>query len=54
MAVVLITSVKTFVGVSGDSKPADAPVGSTFYETDSRIVYVYDGTNWGIKLGEAI
>ena len=47
MAVKLITSIKTYVGASGDSKPAGVPVGSYFRESDTFDVYItYDGTNW--------
>lgn len=52
MTVVLITTVKTFVGVSGDTKPTDAPAGSTFYETDTRAAHVYDGSAWQLRPGE--
>ncbi len=49
MTVVLIHGKKDFIGVSGDTKPTDAPGGSTFYETDSGALYVYDGTAWAVK-----
>lgn len=50
MTVALITSIKTFVGVSGDTKPTDAPAGSTFYETNTRTTHIYNGTAWNAKL----
>ena len=47
MAVVLITAVKNFVGLSTDSKPTSVPAGSTFFEYDSHELHItYDGTNW--------
>ena len=54
MTVALITHVKTFVGVSGDSKPTDAPAGSTFYETNTKSKYIYDGSAWRLVPGVAI
>ena len=52
MAVVLITNVKDFVGVSGDTKPTGAPAGSTFYETNTRTRHIYDGTAWQQRIDE--
>jgi hypothetical protein len=52
VTVVLITSIRTFVGVSGDTKPTDAPAGSTFYETDTRTIHVYNGSAWSAKLAD--
>ena len=35
------------MGLSTDTKPAAAPVGSTFEETDTRDCFTcYDGANW--------
>lgn len=49
MAVLLETTIQRFVGLSIDVKPTGVPVGSTFYEYDSKHDYVcYDGTNWSI------
>ena len=52
MTVVLVMTIRNFVGVSGDTKPTDAPAGSTFYETDTRTSHVYDGTAWQLRLQE--
>jgi hypothetical protein len=48
MAVVLITGVRRYVGLSTDTKPTDAQTvaGAEFYETDSQALYVYDGVAW--------
>lgn len=51
MTVVRIVDPKNYVGVSGDSKPSTS-AGSTFYETDTRLVYVYDGSAWQLRLRE--
>jgi len=48
MTVLMITTIKNFIGVSSDPKPTDGiPPGSTFWERDTNILYVTDdGTNW--------
>lgn len=46
MAVKIMTTIQTWIGVSGDSKPSSPAVGSTFYETDTRVQYKYDGSAW--------
>lgn len=35
-----------FFGLSSDTKPTNAMVGSTFTETDTQEEFVYDGANW--------
>lgn len=35
-----------FFGLSTDTKPTSAMVDSTFYETDTRHRFLYDGVNW--------
>lgn len=40
MAVTLVTSIKKYVGLSGDAKPAGALVGSEFIETDTGAKYI--------------
>jgi hypothetical protein len=37
--------VTRFFGLSTDTKPSSAMIGATFYETDTRHEFVYDG-NW--------
>ena len=51
MTVVLISSVRNYVGLSSDTKPASKPAGSTFYETDTGATYIYDGAAWQLGPG---
>lgn len=38
---------KDFIGLSTDTKPTnDVIIGSTFYETDTKAGYIYDGAEW--------
>jgi len=47
MGVKMETTIQRFVGLSTDTKPTGVPVGSTFYEYNTRTYYItYDGTNW--------
>jgi hypothetical protein len=47
MTVMLVTSIKNFIGLSTDVKPTDAPPGSTFWAYDTGTLFkTYDGTNW--------
>jgi len=48
MAVLMITTIKNFIGLSTDTKPTtEVPPGSTFWEYDTNCLYkTYDGTNW--------
>lgn len=48
MTVQMITTIKNFIGLSTDMKPTlEVPSGSTFWESDTNILYKnYDGTNW--------
>lgn len=49
LAVILIENIKRYIGVHADTKPTSSvPVGSTFFETDTKNIYVFDGTNWGV------
>lgn len=49
MTVTLETYIAKFIGLSTDSKPTSVPIGSTFWEYDTRALYVCrDGTNWNI------
>jgi hypothetical protein len=36
--------VTRFFGLSTDTKPTNAMIGATFYETDTRHEFVYDGS----------
>ena len=51
MAALLIASVAHWLGLSTDTKPASARAGSSFYETDTGAVYLWDGAAWVLKLG---
>jgi hypothetical protein len=42
----LISTINRYQGVSGDSKPATALAGSTFYEVDTGDWFVWDGDSW--------
>ena len=51
MAVVRIRAtrkhnVREYLGLSTDVKPTDCDPGSTFLETDTKDVYIYDGITW--------
>ena len=35
-------------GVSGDSKPSNLPTGSTFLETNTDDLYIWDGDSWNV------
>jgi len=35
-----------FSGLSSDTKPANVLIGATFWETNTSLVYQYDGTDW--------
>lgn len=39
-----------YYGVSGDAKPSNPPIGSTFFETNTNARYVYDGATWTASL----
>ncbi len=46
----LIHNTKKYVGTSFDTKPTTVGFGSTFWEYDTRVLYItYDGTNWVVK-----
>jgi hypothetical protein len=54
MAVQLVTTIQNFIGASGDAKPTSTatnkiPVGSEFYEEDTKKKYVWDGAAWKLK-----
>ncbi|MDD4721871.1 MAG: hypothetical protein PHR07_03895, partial [Acidaminococcaceae bacterium] len=45
MAVVTLSStISRYMGVSTDEKPTDGDAGSTFYETDTHDLYMFNGT----------
>lgn len=50
MTVKKLTGISRWTGLSTDGKPTGVPVGSTFREYDTRILWeTYDGTNWEVK-----
>ena len=42
----LITTVKRFIGLSTDTKPTDSQVGSTFFESNTGFMFIYNGYAW--------
>jgi len=45
------TGTYTALGLSTDTKPTTYQSGSTFYETDTGNVYIYNGSAWSVKSG---
>ena len=41
-----------FSGLSTEKKPGDAKKGDEFLETDTGVIYVYDGSKWVVKLDD--
>lgn len=39
-------SIMEYYGKSADTKPTGVPVGSTFFEIDTKQVYIFDGESW--------
>lgn len=48
MTVKIMTTIQTWVGVSGDSKPSSPAAGSTFLETDTKKKFIYTGSAWTV------
>jgi len=57
--------IRRYIGASTDTKPttiisggvatSEVPIGSTFYEYDTGVMYItYDGANWEIKAATSI
>ena len=47
MTVTLTRVIQRFIGLSTDTKPTDVPIGSTFWEYNTRRLFeTGDGTNW--------
>lgn len=38
-----------YIGLSTDTKPTDCGRGSTFEETDTSSIWLFDGTGWGLR-----
>lgn len=53
MTIQLVGVVQHFIGVAADVKPtAGVPVGSTFYETDTKARYVFNAGAWTLQTQE--
>ncbi len=52
MAVVLAVKGDRYVGLSSDTKPATAPAGSLFRETDTGAWFISDGSAWSQMRGK--
>lgn len=51
----LYTKNRTYLGLSTDTKSTTGiPVGSTFYETDNKSMFIYNGSSWIIQTGVSI
>jgi len=46
MTVKLETNIQRFNGLSSDEKPLNPPVGSTFFESNTGFMYIYNGYQW--------
>jgi len=46
MAVVLVTAIQNWIGLSTDTKPTNPSVGSTFHESNTGKQWVYNETQW--------
>lgn len=46
MTATLVTTVQHHIGLSTDEKPDDVTTGSTFYELDTRVHFVFDGKRY--------
>jgi len=53
MSVRLISTIKRYIGLSGDVKSTDCPYGSTFYETDTSATYIYSSAGWSLQASTA-
>jgi hypothetical protein len=42
----MLKNADDFIGKSTDTKPTPKTVGCTFYETDTKKIYIWDGTDW--------
>lgn len=50
MAVNFVVTIKKYVGLAADVKPTtEVPPGSEFYEYDTGLTYIYNGSAWSIK-----
>lgn len=49
MAVKQVAGVYRYIGLSTDTKPAGRPPGSTFYESDTGIMYIRTDAAWVVR-----
>lgn len=42
-----------YIGLSTDTKPTTASIGDEFFETNTRLTYIFDGSNWSQKVASA-
>ncbi len=45
----MLTSIKRYIGESGEHKATDCPNGSTFFETDTGLMYIIEEGEWTPK-----
>lgn len=53
MAVKMVTTVKRFIGTAAERAAmsiTDIPVGSSFFESDTGLIYVFNGAAWTKKI----
>lgn len=53
MAVKMVTTVKRFIGTAAERAAmsiTDIPVGSSFFESDTGVIYVFNGAAWTKKI----
>jgi len=51
MTVTRITTPHHYVGVAADEKPTTGvPPGSRFFERDTGLQYIWDGSEWGLLI----
>jgi len=45
----LLSTIKRFLGESGDIKPTDCPPASTFFEKDTGNLMIFQDGKWSLK-----
>lgn len=50
MTVMQNATVKTFTGLSTDTKPTDAPQGSTYHAIDTGELWIFHDSMWVVDL----
>lgn len=52
MAAILVTTIKRHIGTAAERAAMSTtglPAGSVFLETDTILVYIWDGSAWSLK-----